>query len=148
MGSEHNDARESTAKRIGQRNTRQRRAVIAAMDQNQAFRSAADIHRQLVESGEKVGLTTVYRTLQSLADIQAVDVIHQSSGESLYRLCSDHHHHHLVCTDCGETVEVSGGPVEKWAASLANKYGFSLTGHSAEVFGLCASCQDEHNKES
>lgn len=130
-----------TPKRIGVRNTRQRRAVVETMSEIQNFRSAAEIHRALVDRGEKVGLTTVYRTLQSLAEMDAVDVLHQNSGEALFRLCGDHHHHHLVCTNCGKTVEVAGGPVEKWAESLAEQHGFALSGHSAEVFGLCPDCQ-------
>lgn len=130
-----------TATRIGQRNTRQRRAVVEIMSENPHFRTAADIHRMLTERGEKVGLTTVYRTLQSLAELDVVDMLHNSSGEAYYRLCGDHHHHHLVCTNCGETVEVTGGPVEQWARDLAQEHGFSMTGHSAEVFGLCGNCQ-------
>lgn len=137
----------STAKRIGQRNTRQRRAVVDIMSANPNFRTAADIHRMLTENGEKVGLTTVYRTLQSLAELDIVDMLHNSSGEAYYRLCGDQHHHHLVCTECGKTVEVTGGPVEDWARSLAEEHGFSLTGHSAEVFGLCSTCQEKTHAE-
>ena len=131
------------ATRIGQRSTRQRRAVVSIMSEAPNFRSAADIHKSLTERGDKVGLTTVYRTLQSLAEMDIVDVLHNASGEALYRLCGDHHHHHLVCTDCGSTVEVAGGPVEQWAHSLAEEHGFNLTGHTAEVFGLCRDCQKQ-----
>ncbi len=133
------------AGRIGQRNTKQRRAVVDTMRDSSSFRTAAEIHRELSDRGEKVGLTTVYRTLQSLADIKAVDVLHQAGGEALYRLCSDGHHHHLVCTGCGTTVEVSGGPVEAWAQQLADEHGFTLSDHQAEVFGRCQSCQQLDN---
>lgn len=129
--------------KIGVRSTRQRKAVIAAMSEITKFSSAKDIHQVLVERGDKVGLTTVYRTLQSLSEVKAVDVLHTDAGEALYRLCGDHHHHHLVCTDCGETVEIGGGPVEDWADDLATKHGFRLTGHTAEVFGVCGECQDD-----
>lgn len=144
---EQTPTRETTAreitkpKRIGQRNTRQRRAVVSIMQEAPNFRSAADIHRALTDRGEKVGLTTVYRTLQSLAEIDVVDVLHISTGEAVYRLCGDHHHHHLVCTGCGATVEVAGGPVEEWARSLAEQNGYTMTGHTAEIFGLCGHCQ-------
>lgn len=129
--------------KIGVRSTRQRKAVIAAMNDITKFSSAKDIHRVLVERGDQVGLTTVYRTLQSLSEVKAVDVLHTDAGEALYRLCGDHHHHHLVCTDCGETVEIGGGPVEEWAGDLATKHGFRLTGHTAEVFGVCGDCQED-----
>ena len=90
-----------SAPKIGVRSTRQRKAVIAAMSDMTKFSSAKDIHQVLEERGDKVGLTTVYRTLQSLSEVKAVDVLHTDAGEALYRLCGDHHHHHLVCTDCG-----------------------------------------------
>jgi len=105
------------------------------------FASAKTIHQELLKRDLKVGLTTVYRTLQSLSDAKAVDVLHMSNGESLYRHCrNSDHHHHLVCTQCGRTIEIDGGPVEQWANEIAAKYGFRLTGHDAEVFGLCNQC--------
>ncbi|WP_295626990.1 Fur family transcriptional regulator [uncultured Corynebacterium sp.] len=130
--------------RIGVRSTRQRKAVIAAMNEITRFSSAKEIHQVLVDGGEKVGLTTVYRTLQSLSEVKAVDVLHNDAGEAMYRLCGDDHHHHLVCTDCGETVEIGGGPVEQWADDLADRHGFRMTGHTADIFGLCGDCQRDH----
>ncbi|AKK11569.1 Fur family transcriptional regulator [Corynebacterium uterequi] len=131
----------SAKPKVGVRNTRQRAAVIELLESLDNFKSAKEIHHELERRNAHVGLTTVYRTLQSLAEIDAVDVLHRSSGESLYRAClSDHHHHHLVCTNCGRTEEIDGGPVEAWARQIATQNGFSLTGHDAEVYGVCASC--------
>ena len=80
-----------------QRNTRQRAAVLAMLDSLTQFSTAQDIHARLRESGSTVGLTTVYRTLQSLADASQVDVLRSDDGEAMYRRCTDeHHHHHLV----------------------------------------------------
>lgn len=130
--------------KVGVRNTKQRSAVIALLDQTDHFISAQDIHRELQHQGYSVGLTTVYRTVQSLADVEAVDVLHMASGETLYRSChSEAHHHHLVCTQCGNTVEIDGGPVEQWAQTVAEKYGYELSGHDAEVFGVCPQCRSK-----
>lgn len=127
--------------KVGARNTRQRTAVINVLRELDNFSSAKTIHQTLVERDLKVGLTTVYRTLQSLAEIAAVDVLHMSTGESLYRHCeSDKHHHHLVCIDCGRTKEISGGPVESWARQIAAEYDYELTGHDAEIYGRCRGC--------
>lgn len=127
--------------RIGQRNTRQRAAVTEALGKLTAFASAQDIHASLLADGRKVGLTTVYRTLQQLNNQGMVDTLQDDSGEMLYRSCtSDHHHHHLVCTSCRRTVEIDGGPVEAWASRVAGEHGFTLTGHTADVFGLCPDC--------
>jgi Fur family transcriptional regulator, ferric uptake regulator len=122
------------------RPTRQRRAVSAALDAVDDFRSAQDIHTLLKQRGETVGLTTVYRTLQALADSGEVDVLRTGDGEALYRRCSDGHHHHLVCRDCGRTVEVAGPTVERWADRVAADHGFSHVSHTLEIFGTCGSC--------
>ncbi|WP_347222443.1 Fur family transcriptional regulator, partial [Mycolicibacterium poriferae] len=90
--------------------------------------------------GEGIGLTTVYRTLQSMATAGQVDTLRTDTGESVYRLCSDHHHHHLVCRACGSTVEIQGSQVEKWAAEVARKHGFTEVTHTVEIFGLCSRC--------
>lgn len=128
--------------KLGLRSTRQRAAVIAVLHDLDNFASAKTIHAELNARDDSVGLTTVYRTLQSLADIKAVDVLHVASGESLYRSCdNDDHHHHVVCTECGSTSEIEGGPVERWARDQCAATGFVLTGHTAEVFGLCSQCQ-------
>lgn len=128
--------------KLGARNTRQRTAVIELMQNLDSFASAKAIHQKLDDQDANVGLTTVYRTLQSLAEVEAVDVLHMSSGETLYRACqTDAHHHHLVCTECGATEEIDGGPVETWAKKIAQESGYQLTGHDAEIYGVCASCQ-------
>ena len=135
-------SQDSTIPKLGVRSTRQRAAVVEVLRDLDTFASAKTIHRELGERNHKVGLTTVYRTLQSLADIHAVDVLHMATGESLYRHCdTEAHHHHLVCTECGHTIEIEGGPVEKWALEESRRNDFQLTGHTAEVFGVCAVCR-------
>lgn len=90
--------------------------------------------------GESIGLTTVYRALQSLVSEKIVDILRRDDGEAIYRLCGGAHHHHLVCKGCGDTVEIEGGAVEKWAKVMAEEHGFRDVGHTAEIFGLCANC--------
>ena len=90
--------------------------------------------------GESIGLTTVYRALQSLVSEKIVDILRRDDGEAIYRLCGVAHHHHLVCKSCGDTTEIEGGLVEKWAKTTAQAHGFREVGHTAEIFGLCAKC--------
>ncbi|MFI5803325.1 Fur family transcriptional regulator [Streptomyces sp. NPDC051561] len=123
------------------RSTRQRTAVAAALDEVDEFRSAQELHDMLKHKGDSVGLTTVYRTLQSLADAGEVDVLRTSEGESVYRRCSTgEHHHHLVCRMCGKAVEVEGPAVESWAESIAAQHGYVNVAHTVEIFGTCAEC--------
>ena len=126
----------------GVRATRQRAAIIALLDTVDEFRSAQELHDELRRRGENIGLTTVYRTLQSLSAAELVDMVRTDTGESVYRRCSAHdHHHHLVCRSCGSAVEVSGREVEAWAAEVAQAHGFSDVDHTIELFGTCADCR-------
>lgn len=122
------------------RTTRQRRAVSAVLGDLDGFHSAQQIHDRLRQRGESVGLSTVYRTLQALADAAEVDVLRTDDGAAIYRRCSSGHHHHLVCRACGRTVEVEGPTVERWADNVAAEHGFSEVAHTLEIFGRCADC--------
>jgi Fur family ferric uptake transcriptional regulator len=126
----------------GVRATRQRGAVMALLDTVEEFRSAQDLHDELRRRGENIGLTTVYRTLQTLTAADLVDMVRTDTGESVYRRCAaPHHHHHLVCRKCGSAVEVSGREVEAWAAEIAAAHGFVDVHHTIELFGTCGQCQ-------
>ncbi|MQA11990.1 MAG: transcriptional repressor [Pseudonocardiaceae bacterium] len=124
----------------GRRSTKQRAAVANLLDQLDDFRSAQELHDELRKRGEGIGLTTVYRTLQSLSDAGEIDVLRTGTGEAIYRRCSSHHHHHLVCRHCGYAVEVEGPAVERWTDRVANDNGFSQISHTVEIFGTCAEC--------
>lgn len=125
-----------------QRMTRQRSAVTDALTGLGDFRSAQQLHELLREQGNGVGLATVYRTLQSLAEDGAVDVMRTPDGESVYRKCAQiGHHHHLVCRGCGRTVEIEGPGVEQWADQIGAAQGFSAIQHTVELTGLCAECR-------
>jgi len=122
------------------RTTRQRTAVWGALDAAGGFVSARELHDQLAARGERVGLATVYRTLAALASTGEVDVLLRDDGESVYRRCSEAHHHHLVCRECGATVEVSGPTVEAWASAEAARHGFTEVRHTVELTGVCPTC--------
>ncbi|MBD7979712.1 MULTISPECIES: Fur family transcriptional regulator [Oerskovia] len=125
-----------------QRMTRQRAAVSDALEDLPDFRSAQQLHELLRARGDAVGLATVYRTLQTLADGGYVDVLRTEDGESLYRKCErSEHHHHLVCRECGTAVEIDGPTVETWASQVGAAHGFTDIQHTIELFGTCAACR-------
>jgi len=123
-----------------QRRTRQRAAVDEILAGRHEFRTAQEIHDDLRHRGDRVGLTTVYRTLQAMTEAGELDAIRTSEGETAYRRCSTGHHHHLVCRSCGRTVEVSGPAVETWASAVAQQHGFRDVSHDLEIFGTCDAC--------
>ena len=122
------------------RHTRQRAALAETLEQADEFLSAQDLHTRLADAGTKVGLATVYRNLQAMAADGDIDVLRTDDGESVYRACSTGHHHHLVCRDCGRTVEIDGPAVERWAATVAEDHGFTDVTHTVEIFGRCPDC--------
>lgn len=127
------------------RATRQRAAIAKVLEAASGFRTAHDLFDDVRKAGERVGLTTIYRTLQSLAERGEVDVLRTAEGEAIYRRCrTENHHHHLVCTSCGHSVEIASAEVESWARQIAADHGFSSITHSAEVFGLCRNCSSAH----
>lgn len=123
----------------GLRATRQRLTVLAALRERERAVTAQDLHGELRAAGEPVGLTTVYRTLTSLAEAGFLDVFAQD-GEQAFRMCGDEHHHHLVCEVCNKVQELESDQVEQWVRSVADRHGFQVTGHRADVFGVCADC--------
>jgi Fur family transcriptional regulator, ferric uptake regulator len=123
------------------RGTRQAEALNAVLANLPAFTSAQDIHAELRRRGERIGLTTVYRQLQVLAEDGTVDAIRDPSGETLYRRCeTSAHHHHVTCRRCGRSVEVEGRAVERCADRVAAEAGFVDIDHTVEIFGLCPDC--------
>lgn len=132
----------------GLRSTKQRAAVVELLAEVDDFRSAQELHDELRKRGDGIGLTTVYRTLQSLSEAGEVDVLRTESGEAIYRRCSTHHHHHLVCRHCGRTVEVEGPAVERWAEKIASGHGFSEITHTVEIVGTCADCAARRARSS
>ena len=114
--------------------------VIGALKRQGKFASAQSVYQLLRKDGESTGLATFYRKLQKAAARNTVDVLRKDDGEALYRLCETGHHHHLVCTSCGKTIEVEGSSVERWANTVAKNNGFRKVSHVVELFGLCAKC--------
>ncbi|MGL4173700.1 MAG: Fur family transcriptional regulator [Actinomycetota bacterium] len=120
------------------RATKQREAVSTYIEEQAGFLSAQQVHAGLRHQGNGIGLATVYRTLQSLADDEVVDTLRTNDGEQVYRWCrTSGHHHHLVCRVCGRTEEVAGPAVERWASRIADEHGFRDVSHTIELFGTC-----------
>lgn len=119
------------------RKTRQRAALAALLEATSGFRTAQELHDQLRAAGHSVGIATVYRALQLMLDADEVDAIRTPDGQAAYRSCSARHHHHLICRDCGRTVEIQAPDFERWATDVATRNGFTDVDHELELFGRC-----------
>lgn len=121
------------------RATRQRRTVLEALRERPDAVTAQDLHMELRQAGESIGLTTVYRTLTALADAGFLDTFTRDA-EQAFRLCGDAHHHHLVCETCNRVEEITADEVERWVHEVASRRGYEVTGHRADIFGVCPAC--------
>lgn len=119
------------------RTSRQRVAVATYLGDRSTFCSAQEIYAALRDSGNPIGLATVYRALQGMVEDDEVDALRTDEGESVYRRCGTAHHHHLVCRLCGRTVEVEEPALERWAGKVAAEHGFAEVSHTLEIFGTC-----------
>jgi Fur family ferric uptake transcriptional regulator len=124
-----------------QRLTKQRKAITMALTSQENFRSAQEIHALLTANGETIGLSTVYRNLTEMFEARDVDMIIGTDGESQYRLCSNDHHHHLTCTQCGLAIEITGEALEVWAKQVGIDNGFTEIAHTLEITGVCRDCK-------
>lgn len=122
------------------RKTRQRAEIRAILADTDEFTSAQSLFGELKLRGLSIGLATVYRTLSDMVDASEVDVARTDSGEQLYRLCGSEHHHHLICTTCGQAVEIQA-PLEDWVRAVSAAHGYSNVHHVVDLYGTCASCQ-------
>jgi len=120
--------------------TRQRQAVAHAIAAADGFRSAQELHAALRRAGEAIGLTTVYRALQALADAGEIDALRTAGGEAVYRRCSAGHHHHLVCERCGTVEESTICRCDELEQELGETHGFVLSRVAETYYGLCAAC--------
>ncbi|WP_246001420.1 Fur family transcriptional regulator [Allorhizocola rhizosphaerae] len=124
------------------RNTRQREEILALLRHTDDFRTAQQLFTELRLQGSKIGLATVYRNLQVLADAGEADTMRLPNGEQLFRLCGQgkQHHHHLVCRYCARTIDIIGPAVERWADRVAAQHGFAEVSHTLDIFGTCPAC--------
>jgi Fur family ferric uptake transcriptional regulator len=125
----------------GQRLTSARRAVVQtvaaspwALTPLQVFDAARRRYRRL-------GLVSVYRTLELLEDLRLVQRVHQVEGCQAFIAATTNHQHLLVCRNCGRVVAFGGDDLQGLMASVSRESGFQIEGHWLQFFGLCGNCQ-------
>lgn len=135
-------------KDVGLKVTAPRLKILSVLEQTDVrHMSAEDVYRQLIESGEEIGLATVYRVLTQFESAGLVTRHNFESGHSVFEIDSGQHHDHIVCVRCGQVEEFVDETIEKLQQEIAEKAGFEMTDHSLCIYGVCASCQKENNSK-
>ena len=132
-------------KEKGYKLTPQRRAVLNIIIENQGQHLNTEEIYDLVKAPcPDIGLATVYRTLQILDEMGLILKINLDDGCSRYEFNyhqEDHQHHHLICKNCGNIIEVGEDLLEPLEEQIAEKYQFKIIDHKVKFFGLCSKCR-------
>lgn len=103
--------------------------------------TAQELFEKVSELDSSLGFATVYRFLRNLAEKEFVTEVRMGGQSSRYELKTQHHHDHLTCTGCGRICEFENNKIEKLQMQVAEHFGFVLTSHILELYGLCPACQ-------
>ncbi len=103
--------------------------------------SAEDVYKRLLESGDDIGLATVYRVLTQFETAGLVVRHHFEGGHSVFEINQGQHHDHIVCVKCGKVDEFIDEVIEGRQRAIADKLGYDITDHSLYLYGICAGCQ-------
>lgn len=103
--------------------------------------SAEDMYKALLESGEDIGLATVYRVLTQFETAGLVNRHHFEGGHSVFELNQGAHHDHILCVKCGRVDEFVDTEIEARQKKIASAKGYEMTDHSLYIYGICSSCR-------
>jgi Fur family ferric uptake transcriptional regulator len=120
-----------------------RRAVVEYLDGQDCCRSAQEIHDGIAARGGAVGVASVYRALDTLAELRLVQRVDAGDGIARFEPArTDHaHHHHLVCDDCGRVEPFTDEPLERALERAAGRLGYALEQHDVVLRGACEDCR-------
>jgi Fe2+ or Zn2+ uptake regulation protein len=128
-------------RRRGGRLTTARRAIVTALVTANSHVTADELASTVQSEHPEVHLTTVYRVLDTLEQLEVVDHVHLGHGRAVYHL-TDETHQHLVCEICGTVVEVPDDVFADLASTLDATYGFAIRPHHFAVLGRCSACKE------
>ncbi|EKD55333.1 MAG: hypothetical protein ACD_60C00014G0007 [uncultured bacterium] len=132
----------SDLKKVGLKITLPRLKILQILENAQLHHlSAEDVYRVLLESGDDIGLATVYRVLTQFEEAGLVVRHHFAGGHSVFELDHGTHHDHLVCVKCGRVEEFVDEVIEARQQHVAKKAGYTITDHSLNLYGICSPCQ-------
>jgi Fur family transcriptional regulator, ferric uptake regulator len=132
-------------KQKGYKLTPQRRAIVDIIIQNAGSHLTTEELYDLVKTEcPEIGLATVYRTVQLLEELGVVSKLDLNDGCYRYELVREdenHQHHHLICSQCGNVIEVQGDLLEVLEHEIESKYDFKIKNHSVKFYGICSECK-------
>ena len=129
-------------KQSARRLTPQRRRILEVLFASHEHLDVEQIRGRAAGAGERVSYATVYRTMRMLVDSGLIKERHFDDGTARYEYVKEgEHHDHLICARCGEVIEFNDDTIEARQEVVASQYGYRMTGHKHEIYGICAACE-------
>jgi len=127
--------------------TPQREATVRVLLENEADHlSAEDVYLKVKDKAPEIGLATVYRTLELLAELKVVDKINFGDGVARFDLRKEgakHFHHHMGCMECGAVDEIEEDLLEDVERRVEKEFNFKILDHRLTFHGICHRCHEE-----
>lgn len=141
-------------KEKGLKVTTQRVDILEALEMRpDKHLTAEEIYEIVKEKNPDIGLATVYRTIQLLAELNLIDKLNLGDGFIRYEIGNrdedrkGHHHHHLICLSCGNVLTFEGDLLDTLENQIQKSMSFEVVDHEVKLFGYCKECAAERNKE-
>ena len=132
----------SILRQHGYKLTPQRHAVLDVITDNSGHLTPLAIYQKLRQRHHNIGLVTIYRTLELLAELKLTCRIHQGGNCRSYLMRrSSEHHHQLICSDCGDIIDSTTCELRELEQKLTQETGFAMEGHLLEFYGRRENCQ-------
>lgn len=109
----------------------------------QRHMTAEDVYKALLESGDDIGLATVYRVLTQFEQAGMVKRHHFEGGQAVFEIEHGAHHDHILCIKCGRVDEFVDETIEQRQRAIAQQKGYAITDHSLYIYGVCGACQSK-----
>jgi Fur family ferric uptake transcriptional regulator len=129
-------------KRVGLKRTGQRDIILRTFLDTRDHLSTDELYRLVKKRDDRIGFTTVYRTLKLLAECTLASEVAFNDGITRYEhQYQRRNHHHMVCTECGSSVEFFASGIERIEQEIARKNKYLPTRHTFQIYGICEKCQ-------
>jgi Fur family transcriptional regulator, ferric uptake regulator len=127
--------------------TPHRELILDTFLENEGHRSVEDIYRTVRDLDPRIGYTTVYRTMKLLTDSGLAREVDLADGITRYEHLFNHEHHdHMVCMECGRSIEFYNPDLETLQDSASEQLGFKVMDHRLQIYGLCSDCRSTSSR--
>jgi len=122
--------------------TPHRELILETFLNHEGHRSVEDIYRTVRQEDPRVGYTTVYRTMKLLTECGLARALDLADGITRYEHLFNHEHHdHMICMECGTSIEFLNAEIESVQDAASEQLGFKVLDHKLQIYGVCRQCQ-------